>query len=172
MTAKGKGNKFENDCCKLFQRWYGKKFIRVPLSGGWKETTASGDIICVNEDKTVDESFPFSVECKFQENWDFIQLFKGTGKILNEFWKQAVRDCPPSKQPLLIFTKTGAPVFVCIYYSASILNPNKKYTTITRIHPAHEHRLIIIDWFSFTQILPKEKAVNYINYVSEYAKLA
>ena len=121
--AKSKGRKFENEIANLFTYWAGSTFRRVPLSGGWQSSSvAAGDIFLVAEYEATNDlnvprvRFPFSVECKKQERWDFAQLFRDSEKCpLRRFWKQATNDAKKIKKlPIMIFTRNFQPTFIML----------------------------------------------------------
>lgn len=111
INSKAKGNNFEREVCKLFNRqWPGKEFMRVPSSGALmgqsnkiKHATIdenvkeilSGDIICPPE-------FRFSVECKSYASISFWDLFNESSD-LNSWIKQCSEDAEfAHKLPMLI----------------------------------------------------------------------
>ena len=119
IRGRDKGREFELSIAKVFARWSGTPFKRTPLSGGWDPNVVSGDVFCVAEYEPKDTDrirFPFSIEAKDDESWDFVQLFKGTEKCpLKTFWRQATRDAKMTKKiPMLVFSKNWTPVFVML----------------------------------------------------------
>lgn len=121
--ARTKGNSFENEVAKLLTKWSGSKFRRVPLSGGWQSSkVATGDLFLVAEYETARTGdglrvrFPFSVECKKQEGWDFAQLFRDSEKCpLRLWWEQASNDAKIIKKlPALIFARNYSPIFIMV----------------------------------------------------------
>jgi hypothetical protein len=121
--SKTKGRSFEQEVAKLFTDWAGSKFRRVPLSGGWQSSgVVTGDIFLVAEYEVASISdaprvrFPFSVECKKQEGWDFAQLFRDSEKCpLRLFWVQAASDADKIKKlPVMIFSRNYLPIFIMI----------------------------------------------------------
>jgi len=121
--SRNKGRNFELDVAKLFTAWAGSEFRRVPLSGGWQSSkVVTGDIFLVAEYEAAsigDEPrvrFPFSVECKKQEGWDFAQLFSDSEKCpLRLFWAQATSDARKLKKlPVIIFSRNYLPIFIII----------------------------------------------------------
>ncbi len=107
--ARTKGAQAERYLAKLFTEVTGFRFRRTPKSGGW-DPNFSGDIICVDEGVR----FPWSVESKNQEQWEFSQLFEGTGPI-ESWWDQTVRGAEKSQRvPLLIITRKNFPFFAIL----------------------------------------------------------
>jgi len=112
--ARAKGAGFENAVAKQLSLWWtdgeeDKYIRRVPLSGGYDKTSASGDVFCPSNPI----EFPFSVECKNQEGWNMFQLLEGKGTPMG-WWQQCVRDEEQGRyqrEPVLIFTANQRPAF-------------------------------------------------------------
>lgn len=66
----------------------------------------AGDIVCN------DPTFPFHIECKWQEIWNPHQIWEHTGPVVDAWWFQAKQDCPDSRIPVLIATRNHIPIFV------------------------------------------------------------
>jgi hypothetical protein len=121
-SSKTKGRGFESEVARLFTNWAGSQFRRVPLSGGWQGGVVTGDIFLVAEYLAScafggpRPRFPFSLECKKQESWDFAQLFKGdTNCPLFTWWEQTKRGAKVTgKLPALVFTRNYLPIFVMV----------------------------------------------------------
>ena len=108
--GKGKGKEYERRIGKILGEWWqGKPFRPCPCSGGWDklagddEHLASGDLFIPK-----DSDFPFSVECKKQQQWSLSDLINPNKKdkpIMN-WWEQASADAVSvAKQPLLVFSR-------------------------------------------------------------------
>lgn len=105
--SRRKGARNERDVAKILSIWWGCIFRRTPLSGGWakskeirQEFSASGDLLCP------DTTFPFLCEVKSQEGWSFDCLWDINPKHpLSKWWIQTVRETPPGKHPMLLFTR-------------------------------------------------------------------
>jgi len=107
IDGRVKGANQERKIGKLFRTWatpiFDKVkdnselwFIRAPGSGSWSKDHAPG------EDLIVPQWFPFSLEIKAREGWDFEQVLQGKGPVI-EWIKKAEETC---KLPaMLIFTK-------------------------------------------------------------------
>lgn len=112
INSKKKGSEFELQIAKELGKWWGEEFHRTPASGGlrWqKDNRILGDIVTPEESK-----FPFVVECKKREGWDFLQLLPNVGEI-NKWWKQVLADSERSEKnlrPMLVFSKNFARNFV------------------------------------------------------------
>lgn len=105
-----KGSAYERRIAKLFERWWGTKVSRTPLSGGWgnkKEFETCGDLICQG-------GWPFSIECKCYKKWHLEQLLTGEKCKIKSWWKQSVDDAGHKKIPLLVFTRNHQPNFIML----------------------------------------------------------
>jgi hypothetical protein len=107
-----KGKRFELRVAKLLSEWSGLDLRRTPMSGAWASGT--GDLI-----PAVGElDFPFVVECKHEEGWEFDHLLNGKGLFLG--WiEQAVRQAQHKTEltgvlhwPLLVFTRNRRAIYI------------------------------------------------------------
>ena len=101
MNSRSKGNRGELKAAKLVEKWTGKKFARVPSSGGlqWKNSNAKGDIVCTEEG----HYFPLCLEIKNYKDINFEHLFYIPKPKILEFWNQAQRDAKiANKCPMLM----------------------------------------------------------------------
>lgn len=170
--AKSKGRNFEGEVAKLFTKWSGSEFRRVPQSGGWDPSISSGDVFLVAEYEASRDPreprvrFPLSLECKKQEGWDFVQLYKGDEKCpLHLWWKQTARDAKVSKKlPALIFTRNYLPIFIMIRTHAAnrltrlTSSSWKEFTYM--VHPVAKKEQIVVlvlddflNWVPFETLL-------------------
>lgn len=112
INSRDKGARGEGQVCTLLKKWWGSDFARTPSSGGFKtkkfreDWNAEGDIV------TPDETFPFSVEVKWQEEWSLDQLLTAPKNKIWSWWEQAKRETASDKLPLLVFKKNRNPWFV------------------------------------------------------------
>jgi len=112
INSRDKGARGEGQVCTLLKTWWGSDFARTPSSGGFKtkkfreDWNAEGDIV------TPDETFPFSVEVKWQEEWSLDQLLTAPKTKIWDWWEQAKRETASDKLPLLVFKKNRNPWFV------------------------------------------------------------
>lgn len=108
-NGRTKGNSFERLVAKLLSNWWDEEFHRTPSSGGlhWKrDNRVTGDVVTPEN-----SNFPFSIECKKVEGWNFEQLLKDTGEI-KSWWCQCFKDSEEvGKIPLLIFSKNRSPIY-------------------------------------------------------------
>ena len=118
--AKRKGSSAQRNVAKVLGLWLYNDpniFHSTPASGGlrWKSDVAGtrGDIVAPD-----DINFPYSIEIKNQEGWDFHQLFQDQGKI-PKWWKQTEDDAKVvDKLPCLIFTRNNLPYFTMLNLSS------------------------------------------------------
>lgn len=120
--SRNKGSGYERKIAKILGHWWAddpELFRRTPMSGGWAKEKLTGDITPVKEEG---EDFPFSVECKKHEGWEFHQFFSIKSKFW-DWWEQCVSDCEgKDKLPLLIFSRNRIPDFM-----ACSLIPNETF---------------------------------------------
>lgn len=108
INSRSKGNRAERVAAEVLGKWTGKKFARVPSSGGlqWKNTNAKGDIVCTEEG----HFFPFCVEVKNYREINFEHLLYSKKAKIMEFWQQCERDAKiANKIPLLMMRYDGLP---------------------------------------------------------------
>lgn len=106
INSRKKGARGEKHALEVLQKWTGKKFGRVPSSGGlsWKNEISSGDVICINDE----HYFPFTVEVKNYRDINFAHLFTTPNADILKFWTQAQRDAQRvNKVPLLMMRYDG-----------------------------------------------------------------
>lgn len=113
IHSRNKGNAFERYIAKQLSEWCGSTVTRSPSSGGWAKT---GDV--TPKDPAMMIEFPFCVELKNREAWDFMELLTGdnlkTG--IKSWWEQVLGDSQKSKKiPLLVFTKKLRPEFAMLW---------------------------------------------------------
>lgn len=114
-NSRKKGSSFELDVAKAFSETLGVELRRTPLSGGWSHSNpaVAGDLVCMNNEI----HFPYCVECKNSEGWTLDSLFTDKHKWFDDWWAQAIGECPEDKVPLLIFTKNRSCALVAMYAS-------------------------------------------------------
>jgi len=133
------GASYERHCAKLFTEYWGKgQFIRTKNFQvvGTEKRLAHGDIACViGEPLILDQDFPFSIECKKSESWDFQEFLKGNPSLLiRGFWEQCKRDADLwEKEPLLVFTRNFHPDYVMM--KSAVLNCFREDLFESFVHP-------------------------------------
>jgi hypothetical protein len=113
---KRKGSSFELKICKILDDWWGKvgAFNRSPHSGAYHTITKGAGSGQLSGDIVGPQGFLLSIEAKKRENWDFVDLASGKHTGIMAWWGQAVKQTPPGKEPVLIFSKNRTDIFVMI----------------------------------------------------------
>lgn len=113
--SKNKGNKFENDMCKIFNRLYEtEEFARTPNSGaimgrtnwGRKQGLAEDVKRTLGSDIIVPDWFKFAVECKhYKDSPSYDKIVKAPGdKTLDGWLGEALYDAINlNLHPMLVF---------------------------------------------------------------------
>lgn len=108
INSKQKGNANERECAKWLTKWVGKKFSRVPQSGGarWENSPfMCGDIVC----EDIEYDFPFTIETKHLKTIPTKGKLRSNSRVFT-IWKQAKADAERAdKKPMLILRKDGMP---------------------------------------------------------------
>ncbi|UXR28888.1 hypothetical protein [Bacillus paranthracis] len=163
-NSRAKGSTFERKVAKELTAWWGEEFHRVPASGGlrWGEDNrVVGDIVAPEG-----SDFPFTIECKKREGWNFEQLIKGTGEVTS-WWLQAVTDRERlndvTKHPLLVFSKNRSPEFYMMEYSLwkkfPTLEKNYFITSFTINNVLHR---VVVGFFDELLNVPKQTILDNI----------
>lgn len=112
IKEKDKGARGEREACMFWAAYWGKieadaVFARTPGSGAWfrsREFDVAGDIV------TDAFKFPFSIEVKWREKWNYQRALDGSKSPFWGWWAQAIRDAEKiSKVPLLMAKKNFGP---------------------------------------------------------------
>lgn len=113
MNSGDKGKRFELKCAKLLSEWSGLELMRTPMSGGWAGEAA--DIV-----PKFGAHFPFVVECKHEEGWEFDHLFNNSGPF-PRWIAQAVEQAEYKSRetgnvyfPMLMFTRNRRYTYLMI----------------------------------------------------------
>lgn len=164
INGREKGAKFERTTAKDVSEWWDGDFHRTPGSGGlhWKkDNRVTGDITPGEKES---KTFPFSIECKKVEDWNFEQIIKGVG-IVPDWWSQCVRDAESvGKIPLLIFTKNRSPVFYMMpmkdWRTIGVPFHNVFLASIKRnVGMAYKRDRVAIGHFDDLMAIPKETII-------------
>jgi hypothetical protein len=96
-NSRNKGSNYERGIAKKFKEQYGVDMVRTPQSGGFakkceKADDFRGDIVSADKDIEV----LGHIECKNTKSWS-----------MPAWLKQAERDCPKGKIPMVIFHKAN-----------------------------------------------------------------
>lgn len=161
INSRAKGSRTERTVCEVLHKWTGRKFAKVPASGGlhWNISQACGDVICLAEK----HKFPFAVEVKGYEKIDFSHLLTDNkNKKIIEFWEQSVRDSQEAKKiPLLLMRYNGLPknfFFVVLDLKTTQKFPHTitTYCSNRLVFKSSSHNLVILRSDEFFQIPYKE----------------
>jgi hypothetical protein len=151
MPSKGKakGNKWENDVCKLFGDVFNLSFKRVPTSGAMtggqnaallsllsesQKLLLRGDIIVPDELRNI------VLECKSRKEFPYHQLLESS-KELNDWITQLDHDLTDSSLlGLLIFKANRRTPFVCYekrWCTTNVSSPTSKCYLALKCSPTH-----------------------------------
>lgn len=114
VNGREKGNRAERALAKAFSKWWGSEFTRTPMSGGFATKKFRGDWNAEGDLVTPDGTFPFTVESKHAEGWNFEQLLTSHKTMLHAWWAQTLRETPDGKIPLLVFRKNRLQPMICL----------------------------------------------------------
>jgi hypothetical protein len=124
VNGRAKGQVFERELARTISVWWtGRKelekvraeelpFRRTPLSGGWDRKAAASDLLVV-EPGALPVPWPFALEAKNQECWNWDGLFKANDKWpVKAYWDQCCEAAEKSKlTPLVLFTRKLQPIY-------------------------------------------------------------
>lgn len=116
--SRTKGANFENTVRKLIAR---------VLELDWKRDitrTRSGSGQPLRDLTVRNIDFPYRIECRKQERWDFHELFKHPEKAtLVKWFKELLSSSVPGLDEMLVFAKNRSPIYCCqAKLSFSMLN--------------------------------------------------
>jgi hypothetical protein len=164
-NPKGKGSSFERQICLDLDHWWAvpeKTFVRSRLSGGWKDKQGKirepGDIVSRFPELTKD--FPFVVECKSAEAWDFHDLFRGDTKHpIRKWWIKIFKEAVDSnKVPLLVVRRSHKPLLAITVLGhwpvfLRVLDFNGFGSSVVfRLHLLGVGNLVCLPWEDFMKI--------------------
>jgi len=108
-----KGSNFERDVAKAFTKWSGVKFNRTFASGAQGDKFSSDVRVTGDLFAPVDYNFPFSVECKFHDDFNLRNVFIN-GSVVQLFLKQNISDARRSQRAPLLVAKVSRQDTYCI----------------------------------------------------------
>jgi len=133
MASQGRGGKkkgadYERKLCRTLSAWWldrdftGVHAANLPIrrsrgSGGWDHRIEPGDIALIREGEFADApEFPFAVEAKNKEGWDFNTLVQGNKDWVGWTWWKQCRKAAKVKKviPWLIFTRNNQPNYAML----------------------------------------------------------
>tara|TARA_R100000005_G_scaffold96148_1_gene81018 strand:- start:1169 stop:1657 length:489 start_codon:yes stop_codon:yes gene_type:complete len=110
--SRNKGANFERAIARKIREWLGEDWeVKRNPTDRQKGKAGAGEFEIVGPFE-----FPFAIECKAHESFDYSQLFRVpvTGPF-ESFWKQAKNQAEAAeKAPLLIFKRNNGPVLVAL----------------------------------------------------------
>ena len=110
--SRNKGANFERAIARQLREWLGEDWeVKRNPTDRQKGKTGAGEFEIVGP-----FDFPFAIECKAHESFDYSQLFRVpvTGPF-DSFWAQALRQAEAAeKAPLLIFKRNNGPVLAAL----------------------------------------------------------
>lgn len=111
-NSRAKGHRQERVLVKKFADWWKSEFFRTPGSGAFATRGFIGaNLSFAGDITTTDKTFPFLVESKNEEGWEFEQLLTADKNKMRKWWKQTCAECPHGSVPLLVFTRNHKPEF-------------------------------------------------------------
>mgnify|MGYP004443566733 FL=1 len=120
--AHKKGSNFERDVAKAFTKWSGVKFNRTFASGAQGDKFSSDVRVTGDLFAPVDYNFPFSVECKFHDDFNLRNVFIN-GSVVQLFLKQNVSDARRSNRaPMLVAKVSRQDTYVVLPYTKNLEN--------------------------------------------------
>lgn len=122
LNSKRKGKRLERALAKIFSDWFGVpgSFQRTPDSGAHetRKAMAGQDDGWMSGDVYGPRDCILHIESKNCEGWALEQLLNPKARQpIATFWRQACRDCPDWKRPLLVFSRNFYPELVLYRYS-------------------------------------------------------
>jgi hypothetical protein len=151
--SRNKGANFERAIAKRLREWLGEDWVvsRNPTDRQ-KGKTGAGEFEIVGP-----FVFPFAIECKAHEAFDYGQLLRVpvTGPF-EGFWEQAKAQAEAAKKaPLLVFKRNNGPVLVAINWKG--FWPLLAASGIEGIHSLlrlYDHDCVVIPIDVFLSIKP------------------
>lgn len=110
--SRNKGATFERAIAKKLREWLGDDWeVKRNPTDRQKGKTGAGEFEIVGP-----FDFPFAIECKAHESFEYSQLFKiPVSGPFESFWDQAKRQAEAAeKAPLLVFKRNNGPVLVAV----------------------------------------------------------
>jgi len=151
--SRDKGANFERAIAKHLREWLGDEWeVKRNPTDRQKGKTGAGEFEIVGP-----FDFPYAIECKAHESFEYSQLFKVpvSGPFIS-FWSQAKRQAEAAeKAPLLIFKRNNGPVLAAISWKG--FWPIAAASGIETVHSLlrlYDHDCIVIPFSSFLKLRP------------------
>ena len=116
IGRKIKGYNFERKVAKMLSDWWGveNSFVRTPGSGAYAKFVGEDLKERLRGDLITPREFPFFVECKCVEAFEFHLLLQSFEKSLFKNWFDELEKKCKDYYPMLVFSRNRWKVFVCI----------------------------------------------------------
>lgn len=117
-SQKRKGSAAEIQVAKKLATWWSSvepetKFKRTPLSGGWGDADTRGGFKVAGDICTTALRWPFTVEVKRREGWQFGTLAGGKRSPVWAWWRQCIDEAAEEDRiPMLWVKKNRKPWLV------------------------------------------------------------
>ncbi len=151
--SRNKGANFERAIAKKLREWLGEDWeVKRNPTDRQKGKTGAGEFEIVGPFE-----FPYAIECKAHESFDYGQLFRVpvTGPFIS-FWEQAKDQADAAeKSPLLIFKRNNGPVLVALNWRG--FWPIVSASGIETVHSLlrlYEHDCVVIPLEVFLGLKP------------------
>ena len=170
QRSKSKGKKAEKEFCELLDVWCNvapKTFAPSRASGGWryqKKSLEPGDVVSRYPETT--QGFPFIIDIKNREKWDFMEWFSRRQiPAFLQWWLELEAEASqfPHLVPMLVITRNNAPFIVVTKYmdwEREFCNPLSIPWASLFTYPVNTSALtlVICSWDVFTASLSFERA--------------
>ena len=116
VGRKVKGHNCERKVAKMLSDWWGERdsFVRTPGSGAYARFVGEDLKDRLRGDLITPKEFPFFVECKCVEAFEFHLLLQSFEKSLFKNWFDEMEKKCRNYYPMLIFSRNRWKVFVCV----------------------------------------------------------
>jgi hypothetical protein len=114
--SKIKGHRFERKIAHMLSEWWGHpgSFVRTPGSGAYAQYTGEDLKERLRGDLITPREFPFFIECKCVEKFEFHHLLENFDSSIFKRWFDALVKKSGKFYPLLIFSRNRWDVFMCM----------------------------------------------------------
>ena len=118
--SKIKGHNFERKVAKILSNWWGVKdsFVRTPGSGAYAKFVGDDLKERLRCDLITPKEFPFIVECKCVESFEFHLLLQDFEKSIFKKWmdelEEKINKLNVSYKPMLIFSRNRWKTFIAL----------------------------------------------------------
>lgn len=158
INSRDKGGRGERAVIKLLEKWWGSDFAKTPQSGGFANKKFRDDWNAASDVVTPDETFPFSIEVKWWEDWSLDQILTAPKAPLWSWWEQAKRETPEGKLTLLVFKKNRQQFFMMAKLESDYNRYQRQFIKSSRIKTTdNQGKVVYIRAFKDLLEEPKDK---------------